>query len=82
MAESDTFQLEILDRLSAISASEWNALLPKDAGPFLCHEFLGALEETNCVGGNTGWQVAHLVLKNDQKLLGAMPLYLKQHSYG
>jgi len=79
---SDTFQLEILDRLSDVSASEWNALLPQDAGPFLRHEFLSALEETGCVGGNTGWQVAHLVLKDGQKLLGAMPLYLKQHSYG
>jgi len=79
---SDTFQLEILDRLSDISASEWNALLAEDAGPFLRHEFLSALEETGCVGGNTGWQVAHLVLKDGQKLLGAMPLYLKQHSYG
>jgi uncharacterized protein len=82
VAEPDTFQLEILDRLSDISASEWNALLPEDAGPFLRHEFLSALEETGCVGGNTGWQVAHLILKDDQKLLGAMPLYLKQHSYG
>ena len=82
MTGSDTFQLEILDRLSDLPASEWNALLPKDAGPFLRHEFLSALEETGCVGGNTGWQVAHLVLKDGQKLLGAMPLYLKQHSYG
>ena len=82
MTGSDTFQLEILDRLSDISASEWNALLAEDAGPFLRHEFLSALEETGCVGGNTGWQVAHLVLKDGQKLLGAMPLYLKQHSYG
>ena len=82
MTGSDTFQLEILDRLSDVSASEWNALLPADAGPFLHHEFLSTLEETGCVGGNTGWQVAHLVLKDGQKLLGAMPLYLKQHSYG
>ena len=82
MAEPDTFQVEILDRLSDLPASEWNALLPKDAGPFLRHEFLSTLEETGCVGGNTGWQVAHLVLKDDQSLLGAMPLYLKQHSYG
>jgi len=79
---SDTFQLEILDRLSDLPAQEWNALLPKDAGPFLRHEFLSALEETGCVGGNTGWQVAHLALKDGQKLLGVMPLYLKQHSYG
>ena len=82
MAEPDTYQLEILDRLSDIPSSEWNALLPQDAGPFLHYEFLSALEETGCVGGNTGWQAAHLVLKDSQKLLGAMPLYLKQHSYG
>jgi uncharacterized protein len=82
VAEPNTFQLEILDRLSDISAGEWNALLPADAGPFLRHEFLSTLEETGCVGGNTGWQVAHLILKDGQKLLGAMPLYLKQHSYG
>jgi uncharacterized protein len=82
VAKPDLFQLEIVDRLSAIPSSEWNALLPIDAGPFLRHEFLSALEETGCVGGNTGWQVAHLILKDDQKLLGAMPLYLKQHSYG
>ena len=82
MTELDTFQLEILDRLSDIPPGEWNALLPQDAGPFLRHEFLSALEETSCVGGNTGWQVAHLVLKDGEQLLGAMPLYLKQHSYG
>ncbi|MBU3628478.1 N-acetyltransferase [Polynucleobacter sp. AP-Reno-20A-A9] len=82
MAEPDSFQLEIVDRLSDIPPEEWNALLPADAGPFLRHEFLSSLEETTCVGGNTGWQVAHLVLREDQKLIGAMPLYLKQHSYG
>ena len=82
MAEPDSFQLEIVDRLSDITSEEWNALLPSDAGPFLRHEFLSALEVTGCVGANTGWQVAHLALRNSQKLIGAMPLYLKQHSYG
>jgi uncharacterized protein len=82
VAEPDSFQLEIVDRLSDITSEEWNALLPADSGPFLRHEFLSALEETGCVGGNTGWQIAHLILKDDQKLLGALPLYLKQHSYG
>ena len=82
MAQPDLFQLEILDRLSDIPCGEWNALLPKDAGPFLRHEFLNALEETACVGSNTGWQVAHLLLRSHEDLVGAMPLYLKQHSYG
>ena len=82
MAGPDSLQLEIVDRLSAIASSEWNALLPQDAGPFLRHEFLSALEETGCVGDSTCWQVTHLILKDSQKLVGAMPLYLKQHSYG
>jgi predicted N-acyltransferase len=79
---AEQYQLEILDSLADIPASEWNALLPKDAGPFLNHAFLSALEETGCVGGATGWQVAHLGLKDQDTLVGAMPLYLKQHSYG
>ena len=82
MADSEQYHLEILDSLSGISANEWNALLPSDAGPFLKHEFLNSLEQTACVGGNTGWQVAHLILKVKEQIIGAMPLYLKQHSYG
>ena len=82
MAKPDSFQLEIVDRLSDITPEKWNALLPDDAGPFLRHEFLSALEETGCVGANTGWQVAHLLLKDGNQLIGGMPLYLKQHSYG
>jgi predicted N-acyltransferase len=76
------FRLEIIESLSEISAADWNALLTPDASPFLKYEFLSTLEETVCVGGNTGWQVAHLALYRSAQLIGAMPLYLKQHSYG
>ena len=51
--------------------------------PAISIEFLNSLEECGCVGGSTGWQPAHILLKDAQgKLLGALPLYLKQHSYG
>ena len=82
MIGNNPFQLEILDSLSAVTAAEWNALVPEDAGPFLKYEFLRTLEECACVGSNTGWQIAHLALKQDGRLIGAAPLYLKQHSYG
>ena len=82
MIGSDNFQIEILDHLSDVSSADWNALLSPDAGPFLRYEFLNTLEETGCVGSSTGWQVAHLVLKQGSQLVGAIPLYLKQHSYG
>lgn len=76
-------QLRVIDSLSEIAESDWNALLSPDAGPFLKYVFLLTLENTGCVGGNTGWQTAHLLAEDSAgKLLGAMPLYLKQHSYG
>ena len=81
-SQPEQYQLEIIDSLAEIPAAEWNKLLPGDAGPFLNHAFLSALEESECVGGNTGWQVAHLGLKDQSQLVGALPLYLKQHSYG
>jgi len=76
------FHLEIIEKLSEVSPADWNALLSPDASPFLKHEFLSTLEETACVGSNTGWQIAHLALYRSKKLIGAMPLYLKLHSYG
>jgi len=67
-----------------VSKDGWNNLLGKDATPFLRHEFLSALEDCACVGGNTGWQVAHLAIysSGDENPIGLMPLYLKNHSYG
>lgn len=79
---TEQYHLEIIDKLTEISATEWNALLNHDAGPFLKYEFLNTLEETNCVGANTGWQIAHLALYRQDQMIGAMPLYLKRHSYG
>ena len=79
----DAHQLRVIQSISDVNESNWNALLSPDAGPFLRHEFLNTLEQTACVGGNTGWQVAHLLVENAQsEIVGAMPLYLKQHSYG
>ena len=79
----DAIQLRVIQSLSEITEENWNTLLTADAGPFLCYAFLSALEETGCVGGNTGWQITHLLAEDsDSRLLGVMPLYLKQHSYG
>jgi len=81
--KEDAIQLRVIQSLSEIGEESWNALLRSDAGPFLKYEFLSALEETGCVGDNTGWQIAHLLAEDsDSRLLGAMPLYLKKHSYG
>jgi predicted N-acyltransferase len=68
--------------LAEVDASEWNAL-PGAEAPFLRHEFLSALESTGCASAETGWHGSHLLLREEAgRLLGAMPLYLKTHSWG
>jgi predicted N-acyltransferase len=77
--------VSVVDSLTKIPASDWNGLAGV-ANPFLRHEFLAALESTGCVGAETGWTPQHLVLHADGplagRLLGAIPMYLKYHSYG
>ncbi len=81
--KADSYQLEIIASLAQVDAGQWNALLSPNSTPFLRHEFLSSLEDAACVGEETGWQVAHLIVKDSSSdLVGAMPMYLKQHSYG
>ncbi len=74
--------IRVLDSISSIAASEWNALLDAPY-PFLRHEFLHALEQHGSACAETGWQAHHLVLENTAgAVVAATPLYLKSHSYG
>lgn len=76
--------LSTVHSLAAIPPEQWNRVAGDN--PFLQHEFLVALERTGCVGAETGWEPMHLVLHAEAPgrgdLLGAVPLYLKRHSYG
>ncbi len=74
-------QLQLLDRLADIPPDDWNHLVG-DASPFLEWEWLASLEESGCVGGRSGWTAKHLTLWDGGTLVGACPLYLKDHSQG
>jgi hypothetical protein len=75
-------QAEIVERIADVPAADWDALDPS-GNPFLRHAFLEALESAGCVGGDTGWQPRHLLLRGpDHRLIGAVPQYLKAHSWG
>ncbi len=75
-------KLRIARSLVDIDAGAWNALVP-DAAPFLRHEFLLALEASGCATVDTGWDAHHLLAEDASgRLTGAMPLYLKPHSWG
>jgi uncharacterized protein len=69
------------DRMAALSAAQSTGGYP--ANPFVSHEFLSALEQSNSVGGHSGWQPRHLLAEDqDGALLGAAPCYAKSHSRG
>jgi predicted N-acyltransferase len=71
-----------LTALSEIDAVQWNALV-QDNNPFLRYEFLSALEHHQCVGEAAGWLPWHTVcFDDDNRLVAAAPLYLKDNSYG
>jgi len=74
-------RLTVHEAIAGISPEVWNRLAG-DAYPFLRHEFLLAAEQTGCVSEDAGWAPRHLVLEHDSRVLGAMPLYQKEHSWG
>jgi hypothetical protein len=78
--------IEVIAALANVDARAWDALAnPADApfDPFLSWDFLQALEESGCVSAKAGWQPVHIVARDSAgAAIGAMPLYLKDHSYG
>jgi predicted N-acyltransferase len=75
-------QTRIIEAIDQIDPDSWNSLASND-NPFIRHEFLATLEETGCASAATGWLPLHILCESAEgKLLGALPLYLKNNSYG
>lgn len=74
-----TFHTSIND----IDKDTWNNLCGTDY-PFLCHEFIAAMENSGSTTKATGWQPCHLSLRHqaDNAVIAVMPLFIKYHSYG
>ena len=73
---------EFIDQISVVPGDEWNSLCDTNT-PFLRHEFLSALEQSESVSTETGWTPSHFVMRQaDGSLLAVAPMYIKTHSYG
>jgi hypothetical protein len=72
--------LSITDSLGSIPADRWDALV--GSRPLLSHAFLHALHETGCAAPENGWAPHYITASRGNTLVGAMPLYVKSHSYG
>ena len=81
-AQSSQVRLRLHESVSGIAADHWDALFAPGY-PFIRHRFLKALEDSGCVGADSGWHPCHAVLEDASgSVMAAAPLYLKTHSYG
>jgi predicted N-acyltransferase len=74
-------ELQIHTSIEEIDRGQWNGWFGDDY-PFTRWEFLRGLEQTGCTNAESGWQPAHVVLRDGDTTLAAVPAYLKNHSYG
>lgn len=86
-----TYFLRIVDNLADIHPTHWDALTNQhaEANPTLKHAFLQSLIDAGCTTADSGWLPQFLTLwqgdnqaQQQAALIGAVPLYVKGHSYG
>ncbi len=74
-------RVELVPGIARIPAAAWDALVGQD-DPFVEHAFLAALEASGTASHGSGWEPLHVVVRRGDTIVGALPLYLKDHSYG
>jgi len=65
-----------------IPQKEWDRLADPIPNPFLEWEFLRQLERSGSIAPETGWYPRHLLVRENDILIAAAPLYIKMHSMG
>ena len=83
---NEPITVKVVSRIGEVDAAEWDACAVQSApngNPSVGHAFLHALEESQSVRRESGWQAQHLVVEDALgQVAGAVPMYLKSHSMG
>ncbi len=78
------YTIEVIDTLAEIDPVEWDSLT--GANPTLKHAWLQSMIDAGCTSAETGWLPQLMVLRRESggktTLAGAVPMYMKGHSYG
>ena len=81
--------VSLIKNIKEIDSSVWDSCACPEVSngsrpidPFTTFRFLCALEESKSVGEGTGWTPHYLLAKDNETVVGVMPLYLKSHSQG
>jgi predicted N-acyltransferase len=82
--ELNDYGIRVHPHLKEIAAKDWDGLLFQQHSPtpFMRHAYLLALQESASAIAATGWKMQFISLWRGDELVGACPLYLKDHSYG
>ena len=67
--------------INKFKARDWDNC-NKNGNIFLSYNFLKLLEDSNSIGGNTGWQPVYFCLKINDKITAIVPSFIKYHSQG
>lgn len=81
-------EITLHQSLNEIDAADWDAVAAPEQGngrpidPFTTYRFLSALEASGSTGTGTGWTAHPLVLREEGRVVAAVPMYAKGHSQG
>ena len=73
--------IKVVNSINKFKAKDWDNC-NKNGNVFLSYNFLKLLEDSNSIGGNTGWQPIYFCLKVDDKITAIVPSFIKYHSQG
>lgn len=89
IGEGQTLVVRAVPSITEVPAAAWDSL-EHGPSPFLRHGFLRALEESGSTDPisvkpkkrTSGWNAINLVAELSGRLVGAIPAFVKVHSYG
>lgn len=73
--------IKVVSSINKFKAKDWDNC-NKNGNVFLSYNFLKLLEDSNSIGGNTGWQPIYFCLKVNDKITAVVPSFIKYHSQG
>ena len=78
------YTLQVENSIKNIGEKEYRKVWQADPhkNVFTSWEYLSILEESNCIGQGTGWEINFFTLKNNGEIRILAPCFLKFHSYG
>lgn len=72
---------EFVNSIDKIDELTWQSLA-NSSSPFINYQFFKALENSQSVCSETGWQPHHLIWSQSDSVQAILPMHIKQHSWG